>query len=58
VKGYQVYGRNEPCNIVRILEALSGILEIPEQEIASKIYRQTIDFFSLDLEGKRKNNFV
>jgi Tat protein secretion system quality control protein TatD with DNase activity len=38
VKGYQVYGRNEPYNVKRVIEALAGIKGIPEDEVATVVY--------------------
>ncbi|KAJ8688621.1 hypothetical protein QAD02_024416 [Eretmocerus hayati] len=40
-----VKGRNEPCNIVQVLEVLAGIREEEEEYLCNQIYKNTMKLF-------------
>ncbi|KRX00520.1 hypothetical protein PPERSA_06163 [Pseudocohnilembus persalinus] len=42
-----VKGRNEPCQIIQVLEVLEGVLEIPQERLAEICYQNTLKFFNL-----------
>lgn len=42
---YMVKGRNEPCTMIRVLEAVSKIKEIDEDKLANIVYENTMKVF-------------
>nr|CAH8851661.1 unnamed protein product [Trichobilharzia regenti] len=42
-----IKGRNEPANLVQVLEVVAGIREISEEELAEATYQNAVDLFSL-----------
>ncbi|RWS25358.1 putative deoxyribonuclease TATDN1-like protein [Leptotrombidium deliense] len=43
--GFQVKGRNEPCNLVQILEVLSAVRDENIEELEHCIYNNTVNLF-------------
>lgn len=43
--GLQVKGRNEPCNIVLVCEAMAGIMGIEKKIVAQRAYENSIKMF-------------
>ena len=44
---YLVRGRNEPCNLLQVLEAVSAIKEVPQHELANLTFENSLSFFNL-----------
>lgn len=44
-----VKGRNEPANLVQVLEVVSAVKGISEEELAEITYQNSIDLFSLPI---------
>lgn len=42
---YMVKGRNEPCTMIRVLEAVSKIKDIDEEKLADIVYENTMKVF-------------
>ncbi|KAH8415937.1 hypothetical protein KR222_004327 [Zaprionus bogoriensis] len=38
-------GRNEPCQISQVLEAIAGIKQEPKEQLAAQYYQNTLDLF-------------
>ncbi|EDK31409.2 deoxyribonuclease TATDN1-like protein (macronuclear) [Tetrahymena thermophila SB210] len=47
VKGFMVKGRNEPCQIIQVLEVLAGVLGKDEKELSEICYKNTLKMFNL-----------
>ncbi|KAH8372735.1 hypothetical protein KR009_004181 [Drosophila setifemur] len=49
----RVDGRNEPCQIIQVLEALAGLKQEPKEKLAEALYQNTEDlFFKKDYDDK------
>ena len=46
--GWQVYRRNEPCNIRRVAECVSNLINIDFSTLTEKVYTNTRKFLQLD----------
>eukprot|EP01017_Pseudomicrothorax_dubius_P050624 TRINITY_DN961_c0_g1_i1.p1 TRINITY_DN961_c0_g1~~TRINITY_DN961_c0_g1_i1.p1 ORF type:complete len:155 (-),score=33.99 TRINITY_DN961_c0_g1_i1:83-547(-) len=46
-KGYLVKGRNEPCNIIQVLEVIAAVKGVPEEELADITYKNSLRFFNI-----------
>ena len=46
-KGLQVRSRNEPCNIVQVLEVISAVTQVPVGDLAETVYRTTKSLFNI-----------
>jgi Tat protein secretion system quality control protein TatD with DNase activity len=42
-----IRGRNEPCNIKQVVEVVSSVLGLSEEEVANKAYQNTLEMFNL-----------
>ncbi|EGR28126.1 hypothetical protein IMG5_183120 [Ichthyophthirius multifiliis] len=51
-KEYMVRGRNEPCQIVQVLEVLAGFLNLDEKVIADACFQNTLKFFGIQQNQK------
>ena len=47
-KGFQVRGRNEPCNIVQVLEVVAAVKGMHADELADVVAKTTQSVFKLD----------
>ena len=45
-KGYLVKGRNEPCRIIEVLEAIAAIKEVEVEELAEIAYENSVKMFA------------
>ena len=45
IEGFQVNGRNEPCNIVQVLEIIAGVKEVPVDDAATVVTKNTETVF-------------
>ncbi len=45
VAGKMVKGRNEPCTMIQILEAVAGIQRVDPAALASMVFRNTTQLF-------------
>ncbi|VDP63974.1 unnamed protein product [Schistosoma curassoni] len=48
-ESYMVKGRNEPANLVQVLEVVSAVKGVSEEELAEITYQNSIDLFSLPI---------
>lgn len=46
-KGYLIKGRNEPCNIIQVAEALSEVLKKDLAEISEMSYQNSLSLFNI-----------
>lgn len=46
-KGFQVKGRNEPCNIVQVLEVVSAVVQVPADDLANIVHQTAETTFNL-----------
>lgn len=46
-KGFMVKGRNEPCQIIQVLEVLAAVLGKSEKELSEICYKNSLSFFNL-----------
>ena len=42
-----IKGRNEPCNVIQVCQAVAAILGITEKELADAAYKNTLKMFNL-----------
>ena len=42
-----VKGRNEPCNIVQVLEVVSSVMKVDTKELAERAYENSIKLLTL-----------
>lgn len=47
VEGLQVKGRNEPVNLVQVLEVIAALKKLPKEEVAEKLNQNTLSLFNL-----------
>lgn len=47
VEGYQVKGRNEPVNLVQVLEVIAAVKQLSKEEVAEKLNQNTLSVFNL-----------
>lgn len=47
MEGFQVKGRNEPVNLVQVLEVVSALKQLPKEEVAQKLNENTMTLFNL-----------
>ncbi|THD18089.1 Tatd DNAse [Fasciola hepatica] len=45
---HMVKGRNEPANIVQVLEVVAGVKQMDPDVLAEQVYRNTILLFRFD----------